>query len=498
MTSTDMNALNVSHSPSWIIDSGAFIYMSGSSVKAHPKRAEINQGIPSGCAPYCVMVSQNAHRIDPENLTRRSEHLVIEVGQLQRVLDNPVEAKQRDMCFLPRVPSYIVERNENLYRPKLVSIGPYHHKQAYLKPMEEYKVRALRKFLGNSGKTLDDFKRALEDDVNKLMDSYKDLDPECWDECKFLELMILDSCFILEFFRTFAIRKSGGYSDPVFGIDRPFTYFSTILEDIFMLENQVPFLVLEKLLAVENLITVNAVEHLDECSGDHLPKAHKLYRGDNPIHLLDLFWTKIIGRRVLSIPKIPNFEILEVRSASTYKRAGIVFKGSQTITIAAGIKLENRVLELPVNALRLHETLLANLLVYENLRSLESLEIHSYFSLMIGLLQSVEDVRLLGIDSLAEAERILKSLKYMRDYNPMAMAIDTESVIMPTVQQLNEYYKASTKKWKRRFREWSDNLNKTYFNNPWTVLSLIGAMLFLAFTLCQTVFSALSYYSPHS
>ncbi|XP_068668958.1 UPF0481 protein At3g47200-like [Aristolochia californica] len=440
------------------------------------------------------MASQNANRIDPENLTRRSEHLRIEVGQLQRILDNPVDAKQRDRCFLHRVPHYLVERNENLYRPKMVSIGPYHHKQAYLKTMDEYKVRALRKFLENSRKTLDDFKRALEDDVNKLMDSYKDLDAEGWDECKFLELMILDGCFILEFFRTFAFRKSGGYSDPVFGIDRPFTYFSAILEDIFMLENQVPFLVLEKLLAVENLITVNAVEHLDECFGDLLPKAHELYRGDNPIHLLDLLWTKIIGRRVLSIPKLPNFEILEVRSASTYKKAGIVFKGYQTKSISAGIKLENRVLDLPVNILRLHETQRANLLVYENLR-LGSLEIPSYFSLMRGLLQSVEDVRLLGIHSLTEAERILNSLKYMHDLIPMA--VDAESDILPMVEQLNEYYKASTKKWKRRFREWSDNLNKTYFNNPWTVLSLIGAMLFLAFTLCQTVFSALSHYSPH-
>ncbi|XP_068668965.1 UPF0481 protein At3g47200-like [Aristolochia californica] len=442
------------------------------------------------------MASQNnAHRIDPENLTRRSEHLRIEVGQLQRILDTPVVAKQWDRCFLPRVPFYLVERNENLYRPKLVSIGPYNHNQAYLKPMEEYKVRALRMFLENSGKTLDDLKSALKHDVNKLMDSYKDLDAQGWDERKFLELMILDGCFILEFFRTFVIRESDGYRDPAFVIYKPFTCFGDILFDILMLENQVPFLVLEKLLAVENLITVDAVEHLDECFGHLLPKVHELYRGDNPIHLLDLVWTKITGRRVLSIPKLPNIEVLEVKSASTYKKAGIVFKGIQNNTIAAGIKLENRVLELPVNALRLHETLLANLLVYENLRSLESLEIHSYFSLMIGLLQTVEDVRLLGIDSLTEAEMILNSLKFMRDY--ISITIDTESVILLIVQQLNEYHRDSTKKWKRRFREWSDNLNKTYFNNPWTVLSLIGAMLFLAFTLCQTIFSALSYYSPH-
>ncbi|XP_068668964.1 beta-cubebene synthase-like [Aristolochia californica] len=126
-----------------------------------------------------------------------------------------------------------------------------------------------------------------------------------------------------------------------------------------------------------------AVEHLDECFGDLLPKAHELYRGDNPIHLLDLVWTKIIGRRVLSIPKLPKFEILEVRSAGTYKKAGIVFKGNQTKSISAGIKLENRVLDLSVNALCLHETLRANLLVFENL--LGSLEIRSYFSLMSAL-----------------------------------------------------------------------------------------------------------------
>ncbi|XP_068668972.1 UPF0481 protein At3g47200-like [Aristolochia californica] len=441
------------------------------------------------------MASQNAHQINPKNPTRRTEHVKIEVGQLQRVLDTPVEAKQWDRCSIYRVPPRVQEQNEKMYRTQMVSIGPYHHGQPHLKPMEEHKVRALRQFLERSGKTMDDLKQALRDDTSSLMDSYEDLDAEWLDKDKFLELMILDACFILEFVRSGSSSNSSGYSesDPVFGIYRS-SRFKNLYLDILKLENQIPFLVLEKLLTIENLITTHAVEQFDIFLGDDLPKAHELYQGYKPMHLLDCARTKMIGR--LSIRKLPKFCRLDTRSASIYKKAGIVFKQNKTHTVSA-IKLQNNVVELAIKPVSLQRTIRANLQVYETLHCLGNLEIHSYFRFMGDLIRSAEDARLLGlIDSITDegSTGILNLLEFIPD--GIGFFVDEESDLLAVVEQLNKYHKESTEKWKRRFREWRLNLKETYFKSPWTVLSLFGALLLLTLTIFQTVLSALSYYNP--
>jgi len=46
-----------------------------------------------------------------------------------------------------RVPACIKDLNPRAYRPQLVSLGPYHHGNAELLPMEEHKRRALQHLL---------------------------------------------------------------------------------------------------------------------------------------------------------------------------------------------------------------------------------------------------------------------------------------------------------------------------------------------------------------
>ncbi|KAG9445834.1 hypothetical protein H6P81_011962 [Aristolochia fimbriata] len=439
------------------------------------------------------MASENAPQIDSENPTgTMGGHLIkIQVGRLQELLDSPAEAKQWDRCCIYRVPPHLCRLNKELFRPTLVSTGPYHHGEPHLKPMEEHKFRAMRQFLERSGRTLSDLKRALEDDVSKLMDSYEELDAEWSEEAKFLELMILDGCFILEFNRVSNIPTAGGYSDsdPVFGIYGACTRSKPLFLDILLLENQVPFLLLEKLLAIENRITVDAVQYLDDFF-PVFPRVYELYKEEKPAHLLDLFRTKIIGR--LSRKSPPNFAVLETKPASAYSKAGIEFRESHTATIS-GFKLENNVLELPTYPLHIEETMRANLEVYETLHGLGGLEIHSYFRIMGGLLQSVEDVRLLGIDSSIQAEMIVNSLKVLHD--GIGSFAEVESDLVPVVLRLNRYYRESGDRWKRRIREWGCNLRETYFKNPWTVMSLLGALLVISFTVVQTVFTTLSYYN---
>ncbi|KAG9443421.1 hypothetical protein H6P81_014761 [Aristolochia fimbriata] len=219
------------------------------------------------------------------------------------------------------VRSHLLRSNEKLYRPTLVSIGPYHHNHPHLKPMDEHKVRALSQFLNRSKRSLNDLKASLRCDVGQLMNSYEELDEEWRDqEDKFLELMILDGCFLLEILRMMRFGSTDCYSqsDPVFGVRGRFTILNTLLNEIFMLENQ--------------------VQYLDDIFVS-FPKVHELYQvaGDKPMHLLDFGRTKIVGK--LSPHKLPSFEVLETKTASTYKNSGIIFKTSQ-INTTLGFKLQ--------------------------------------------------------------------------------------------------------------------------------------------------------------
>lgn len=68
--------------------------------------------------------------------------------------------------------------------------------------------------------------------------------------------MILDGCFILEFMRTATTTTPEGLgyarNDPVFGNHGKVYFARSLRRDMIMLENQLPLVVLLKLLVVED------------------------------------------------------------------------------------------------------------------------------------------------------------------------------------------------------------------------------------------------------
>ena len=69
----------------------------------------------------------------------------------------------------------------------------------------------------------------------------------------FLQLMILDGCFMLEILRNAAhVLDDYAPNDPIFSDHGRLHVVPYIKRDMLMLENQLPMLVLEKLVAVEH------------------------------------------------------------------------------------------------------------------------------------------------------------------------------------------------------------------------------------------------------
>ncbi|KAK9280960.1 hypothetical protein L1049_003851 [Liquidambar formosana] len=142
--------------------------------------------------------------------------------------------------------SYHHEVNLEAYAPKLVSIGPYYHRNHNLRAMDQHKLWYLRSLLGRKkdNTTLERYISGL----NKLQIEARSCyaDSISLNEDEFVEMMLLDGCFIIEFVRNGYLKYvcSEAIDDPIFkanGMEYQ------IRRDIMLLENQLPHFVLSKL-----------------------------------------------------------------------------------------------------------------------------------------------------------------------------------------------------------------------------------------------------------
>ncbi|KAF7125091.1 hypothetical protein RHSIM_Rhsim12G0117100 [Rhododendron simsii] len=196
-------------------------------------------------------------------MARKDDWVETIKDELQRMdTIRTVEKQHWDKRCIYRVPaSVITELNVKAYKPQFVSFGPYHHGGYHLMPMEEHKHRALLHFLKRSYKPLESYLNALAEVAQSLKDSYESLDP-VWetDTGKFLRMMILDGCFMLEVLRNntqTADQKSAQTvndyvaNDPIFSNHGKLHIMPYIKRDMLMLQNQLPMLLLTKLLDEE-------------------------------------------------------------------------------------------------------------------------------------------------------------------------------------------------------------------------------------------------------
>lgn len=118
---------------------------------------------------------------------------------------------------------------------------------------------ALLSFLERTDKSLACYVKALAPAVQDLKNAYPHyMDPQT-DDDTFLQMMILDGCFILELMRTTAklkLKQAGATppyapNDPIFS-NHDGLYLRPLLKrDMLMLENQIPLLLLIKLKEAE-------------------------------------------------------------------------------------------------------------------------------------------------------------------------------------------------------------------------------------------------------
>ncbi|MED6113679.1 hypothetical protein PIB30_073063 [Stylosanthes scabra] len=175
--------------------------------------------------------------------------------KIKAMLDEP-KPRFSEECCIYRVPNNIRKLKEDAYTPEVVSIGPFHHANQNLLEMEDQKRLYCRQFIERSEtKNLESFVSCVQELEARVRGCYSD-DIKLSKE-EHVMVILVDCCFILELLLSIHFMFTRG--DDVFLLPQRLRYF--IRNDLLLVENQVPFFVLDKLYNLAFPSTLNDDGH---------------------------------------------------------------------------------------------------------------------------------------------------------------------------------------------------------------------------------------------
>ncbi|XP_047173582.1 UPF0481 protein At3g47200-like [Vigna umbellata] len=422
--------------------------------------------------------------------------LAIEIERLEtewtELLQN-VKAPDMDefhMQCIYRVPPNIRESNAKAYTPQILSIGPYHHKASHVgeednsfEAMEKLKLNYVKGFINRTQLPMRELIVRIKNLEEKIRCCYAE--PIRYKSDDFLKMILVDACFIIELFLRWRKFTDWVGKDPLFlqqgtmGVD--------IQCDLRLLENQLPFFVLEHLY---NLTGMN--EKFLDISFSYFQHTslRNVCPGESPKHLTDLLRSSIISSSKLGLEKLEQRKhVKRVHSASQLMEAGIEFKVSPDDSLIDLTYSKYGVLSMPIlNIYDDTEVLFRNILAYEHCHiNVTAFIITQYVLILDFLINTEKDVNIL-VD-----KKII--VNWTGDANKVVTMINnlTSQLNMPSFNShyfslcndLNEFYENPRNKYKAIFIH-------EYFNTPWKIASTTAATLLLFFTFIQTVCSIIT------
>ncbi|KAF6153790.1 hypothetical protein GIB67_001023 [Kingdonia uniflora] len=433
------------------------------------------------------------------DMKTEEEMWVLDVKEKLSKVDTIMEAEHWTRHSINKIPPGVTNLNKKAYSPQSVSFGPYHKGEVHLMRMEDHKDRAFLHLLKRSNKPFENYVNEVNKVLPELMEAYESLDPK-WelDQTKFLELMIVDGCFMLEILRTSTgISNDYATNDLIFSYHGMLNFMPDLKRDMLMLQNQLPMLLLEKLVYVE---TGKEKKQLEDFLNKTIVKfcsPSQRFRNIGPcLHVLDVY-----RKSLLQDPSKKSRDFMHkhstkestgdmIRSVMELHEAGIRFKVSKTRSLE-DIKFRGGVLSLPIVVVDdTTETTFLNLMAYERFHFGVGREVTSYIFFMDNIIDSAKDISLLHSSGIIQnaigSDKATATL-----FNSLSkdVTLDPNSHLDMVHKEVNDYCK-------NKCNEWRANLIHTYFRNPWTILSVVAAIFIIALTLAQTVYTIYPYYHP--
>ncbi|XP_039157597.1 UPF0481 protein At3g47200 isoform X2 [Eucalyptus grandis] len=397
-----------------------------------------------------------------------SECVVSMEKQLEQHRQDDREASWAKLSIY-RIPDYLKDGNKKAYVPHIVSLGPYHHGKDHLPNMDQHKWRCLRRILERS-----------HHKIGLYIDSVKKVEQRarsCYDgkismsSGSFVQMMVLDGCFVIELLQGVAegFEKLGYPSnDPVFSKWGSMLKIQ-IQRDMILLENQIPLFILARLLGLqlgnpdqEGRVGRLVLKFFNPIGSERVE--FDASPGQCGLHCLEVLWQSFLPSG-LTRARTTEWQLYQHELIPCL-----------TELMEAGIKFREY--------------------------------ITSYVMFMHNLINSSEDVRYLCKHGIIE--HCLGSDAEVADlFNLLCqeMALDSKDSNLHNVSiMVNDY-----RKWKhfslrtswrasmaQKWNAWRAILENKYFDNPWSIISFMAAVILLMLTFLQALYAVYGYYKPRS
>ncbi|KAF8012460.1 hypothetical protein BT93_I0583 [Corymbia citriodora subsp. variegata] len=432
--------------------------------------------------------------------------------------------------------------------PQIVSLGPYHHHDKHLRHMERHKWRCLHRILERSGQEIGLYLDSVKKVERKARACYEGRISMSCD--KFVEMMVLDGCFVIEMFLGLNEGfENLGYppNDPVFSMRGSILQ---IRQDMIMLENQIPLFILHRLLSLQVGYT-NQKERVAKLAIQFLYTLTPKYRtwpeldskrlvfdplfDPAKVHCLEVF-----RRSCLHLgPKRPKTTSRSQRRPQLTRCLTDLREAGIKIRVVPGrlfgdIEFNDGILQIPGHPIdEGTRSLFLNWIAFEQSHFDCSYYVTSYVIFMHDLIKSPEDVRYLCnrhiISHCLESNAQVVDL-FNRLCQEVAFNIE-DSYLLQLHNDLEKYYYFKftsfnagdlpfdtccaktryfslllrsltrdilTREWNvfltRKWSNWVAILKNKYFDSPWSIISLIAASVLLVLTFMQTFYTAHAYY----
>ncbi|GLJ23649.1 hypothetical protein SUGI_0447870 [Cryptomeria japonica] len=421
------------------------------------------------------------------------------------------------------VPKILVDLKRDSYLPRVVSIGRCYHQATDLYGMDAHKLRAAQRMIKRlPGKT----------DINSVLSEIEKMDGQIRDRYEKIIncnsetlawMMLLDGSFLLELLRTLAGKdqndsSDGMYFEPLFDESRIKSMGFAALGDIVKLENQIPLLVLDKILQLESGSEKEAqtklFEFLLNAASSFFPfKYLQLSRIeiDSPFlcreHFLGFlhgvtlsFFAGTESASPTSSSSSSSSSTVErqfnyaIPSISRLSKAGICIRPyTEDGGMALRFDKETSVLYLPVLTISENtETVLRNLMAMEAFLPSELQVVSCYVGLMNSLIFTDNDVRQLRMAGILYF--------YVGSDAQVAQLWDSlcKGMAISSLQSLKTLKREITSDYRSKWRAKLVDFFITRFTRPWrTAISVLAATLILLFTFAQTFSSMYGFHKAN-
>ncbi|CAL9748127.1 unnamed protein product [Musa acuminata subsp. burmannicoides] len=417
-----------------------------------------------------------------------------------------LEDRHAEQATIFRVPHNIRAIDSLAYEPKIVSLGPYHADNERLGAWDGLKWRYFKKFLNrNPNKHLCDYLEEVEMLALAARTAYSEklrMDPG-----KFVEMMLLDCCFVVELLLVQMEEKqqagmrmgpkwqeasSTFEQDPMISAWR--WALPLLAHDVMMLENQLPLVVLRRLLELASPgaslkepldyffrnfpLTIN----IEKITDDNIK---------NSPHLLHLFHTCIVPPKSMIAKKSgkdsrPSHTPMPC--ARELREARVKFVKKEAASFL-DISFRGNKMEIPqVKVDDETNSLLRNLIALEQCYPRAGIYVTTYAWFMDRIIDTPMDVALLRQHKIIE-----NGLGSDEDVADVFNKLGKEVIMDLQGCYLSDLGQAVTKHCDNNCnRRWA-SLNHNYLTSPWAIISVFAAILLFLLTIIQTVFSVLSY-----